>query len=64
MIGESPDLRSLHGELKSIPCIIIAFIPGSPSDLKNRSEKVTGGGEIMGNLKAKSYSIGRKSSEI
>ncbi|MEP7371174.1 MAG: hypothetical protein ABI659_03000 [Nitrosospira sp.] len=33
-------------------------------DLKNRSEKVTGQGQILTILKANSYSIDRKSGEI
>ena len=37
---------------------------GSLSDLKNRSEKVTGRGQILTILKANSRSIGRKSGEI
>ncbi|MDE2366166.1 MAG: hypothetical protein KGM95_04455, partial [Betaproteobacteria bacterium] len=36
----------------------------SLSDLKNRSEKVTGRGQILTILKANSCSIGRKSGEI
>jgi hypothetical protein len=38
--------------------------PSSLSDLKNRSEKVTGREQILTILKANSYSIGRKSDEI
>jgi len=34
------------------------------SDLKNRSEKVTGRGQILTILKANSCSIGRKGGEI
>jgi hypothetical protein len=36
----------------------------SLSDLKNRSEKVAGRGQILTILKANSYSISRKSGEI
>ncbi len=36
----------------------------SLSDLKNRSEKVTGQGEILTILQANSCSIGQKSGEI
>jgi len=36
----------------------------SLSGFKIRSEKVTGGGQILRILKANSYSIGRKSGEI
>ena len=45
----------------SAPSFIVA---SSLSDLKNRSEKVTGRGQILRILKANSYSIGRKSGEI
>jgi hypothetical protein len=38
--------------------------PCSLSDLKNRSEKVTGRGQILTILKANSRSIARKSGEI
>ncbi len=42
----------------------MAHYTSSLSDLKNRSEKVTGRGQILTILKANSYSIGRKSGEI
>ncbi|WP_176752831.1 hypothetical protein [Nitrosospira sp. Nsp1] len=34
------------------------------SDLKNRSEEMIGGGQILRILKVNSYSIGRKSGKI
>ena len=40
------------------------FRSGSLSDLKNRSEKVTGGGQILEILKANSCSIGRKAAKM
>ena len=47
-----------------LSCTSIILQPGSLSDLKNRSEKVTGRGQILTILTADSYSIGWKSSDI
>ncbi len=64
IIAPVPGLVRHSWRHKESPVTYQYLDTSSLSDLKNRSEKVTGRGQILTILKANSCSIGRKSGEI